>query len=113
MSVNQSTLEIAADIESRAYTLAKRGDEQFVMAAALFISVLRNAEFDDVEAMADGDEDALGAFVDRRELGTFVHEHILDIFQEIARMELDERNENAKSAWDVEMELRQLQGGMA
>jgi len=102
--------QIAADAEMRVHTLAKQGDAAFILSTALLTTVLRTADLEDVEALASGDEDAYSAFVDRLDLGTFVHEHTIDSFDDVARMILDERTDNAKSAWEVETELRVLQG---
>lgn len=112
MSLNQSTVAIATDIETWVHTLAKSGDEAFVISSALFISILHGADYSDVEAMAAGDEDALDAFIDCKEIGTFVADHITDTFQELAQTELDERNENSKDAWETEMEYREMVGAL-
>lgn len=110
MSLETTTLEVAVGIEQRAYSLSKRGDAPFVLSAALFANVLREADFEDVQAIASGDEDALDVFINRKELGVFVAEHIADTFEEIARLELDERSQASKDAWETEMEMRQLVG---
>lgn len=113
MNTFQPTVEIAADIESRAYTLSKRGYEPFVLCCALLTNILRGEEYEEVESMASGDEDTLGLLIDREQLGNFVFEHVLEDFQEIARMELNERQENAKTAWEVEIEYRDMVRGNA
>ena len=107
--MGQSTLNIATDIEMRAYSLSKRGDIVFVLSASLLMAVLRNADYEDIEKLAEGDDDFYGVFIDRHELGNFVYEHTLDEFQQIAQLELDERNESSKDAWDTEIELRKIQ----
>jgi hypothetical protein len=111
--MNQSILEVAVGIEFTADTLSKRGDSPFVLASALLAGVLRTADVEDVEALTDGDVDQFGTFVDRNELGNFVFEHTLETFDQLAHLEMQDREMGAKSAWDVEMELRELQGEMA
>jgi hypothetical protein len=110
---NNSILENAISTEQKAYSMGLQGESPFVMSVSLLITILRNVHIEDVEALATGDEDALEELVDRLELGTFVYEHVVDYFQEAARMEFEERNEADKDAWEVEMELRQLQIGVA
>jgi hypothetical protein len=112
MSDSTITAQTAIQVEQEAFALGKRGDHAFVMSAALLASALRNADIEDIEELADGDEDAYAAFVDRNELGNFVFEHTLDTFEQIATLELQERTESAVNAWDVEVGLRQAQGAL-
>lgn len=104
-----TTEQVAENIESHARLFA-RTDVDFALSGALVIAKLRDAEYETVEAMAAGDEDALDAFVTRYELGTFVFEHVVDSFAELARNELTGRENASKSALEVELELRSAVG---
>jgi hypothetical protein len=108
--MKKNIVDVAIAIEGYAYSSGKLGEQTSTLSMALFAAELHNADYEDVVEMAKGDEDAFGEFIDQRELGTYVFEHVVDYFQEIAQREQDIRSEDAKDAWEVETELRQLQG---
>ena len=110
MSNQLSTTDAADRVESQAYALAPRGETTFVLASALLVAVLKSADYEELTDIL-ADEDAFGSFVDRKELGNFVYEHTLDTFEELVSAEIAARDEGSKDAWEIETELRQMQGG--
>lgn len=108
-----STIEAIEAVERHSTALAPQGEQEIVLCAALLMYRLTDADYEDVQAMANHDQDAYGAFIDAQELGNRVYEMAVDIFPQLAQNELREREQGSRDALEVELELRRSVLGLA
>ncbi len=105
-SITQTSLNVAV----YAHNQAPDGADVALCGAILSEQMRNYSDFGILEAMAQGDEDAYDLFLRQTELQGYVGEVAGDVFADLARNELAEREEGVKSAWEREVELRAAVG---